>query len=226
MSDPRIAVITGYGPGLGAELATRLATDDYTVVGLSRTGREPEGGKGFACDMADPAAVQATLAEVKADWGAPRILVHNVGMLVMSPFEEIALETFEQAWRVNCFGGMAAAQALVGDMAARGDGVIVFSGATASVKGSANFSAFASAKFALRGLSQALARTYGPQGVHVVHTVLDGVIWGARAEKKFGMDKALCMDPSEIADVYMGLINQQPSAWTWEADLRPYSEKF
>jgi NAD(P)-dependent dehydrogenase (short-subunit alcohol dehydrogenase family) len=111
-------------------------------------------------------------------------------------------------------------------MAARKHGTVIFSGATAGMRGSANLSAFASAKFALRGLAQELAREFGPKGVHVAHVVIDGLIEGHKTDQRFGPSSTERMDAKEVAKAYLGLAAQNSSAWTQEMDLRPFAERF
>lgn len=225
-----VAVITGYGPGLGGALARRLAASGRQVVGLSRSGRAaPEAGEGvrsLSCDVTDAAAARGCFETIAAEMGPCEILVHNAAHLLIQPFEETAPDDFERLWRTAVLGLVHCGQIVLPQMAERSGGVVLVSGATASVKGGAKFSAFAASKFALRGLAQSLARHYGPRGVHVIHTLIDGVIWGERADKAFGMDPSACMDPDAIARTYMSLIEQPKSAWTHEADLRPFSESF
>ena len=164
------------------------------------------------------------------------MLVHNPQLLTIKPFEQTTIDEFEQTWRVTCLGAVTATQAVIPHMAARRQGMIILSGATAGLRGGANFSAFASAKFALRGLAQSLAREYGPKGVHVAHVVLDGLIDEPQTDQRFGsqatrsqdsrsQDSAR-MDPHAIAQAYLDLSTQPPSAWTQEMDLRPFSERF
>lgn len=228
--DAPVAVITGFGEGLGSVLAKQLLDAGYTVVGLSRFDRSSqEGNQGFyaqSCDVAKRESVAETFAQIRSDYGSPRILVHNAAMLHIGDFLETEPDDFEQAWRTACYGAMLCAREVLPDMLDAGTGTMIFTGATASVRGGANFSAFASAKFALRGLAHSLARAYGPRGIHVVHALIDGVIWGDRAENRFCMEREQCMEPSEIADTYMHLIGQRPSSWTLEIDLRPSLETF
>ena len=154
------------------------------------------------------------------------VLIHNPQLLTIKPFEQTTIEVFEQTWRVTCLGAVIAAQAVIPHMAARQQGMIILSGATAGLRGGANFSAFASAKFALRGLAQSLAREYGPKGVHVAHVVLDGLIDEPQTDQRFGAQTSGRMDPRAIAQAYLDLSTQPPSAWTHEMDLRPFSERF
>ncbi len=142
------------------------------------------------------------------------------------PFMKLTPAEFEKSWLSTCFGAMVAAQAALPGMLAQGGGTIIFTGATASVKGNPSFAAFASAKFALRGLAQSLAREFAPQGVHVVNTLIDGVIWGPQTQQRFTIARENCLEPEAIAKTYLQLIGQPPCAWTHELDLRPSSEKF
>lgn len=225
-----VAVITGFGPGLGQALARRLLDSGRPVVGLSRNGgaagETMEGARHLACDVTDADAVAGAFAQIGREIGPCEVLIHNAAHLLIQPFEETTPADFERLWRVAVLGLVHCAHAALPEMAARGGGTLVVSGATASVKGGAQFSAFAASKFAVRGLAQSLARHYGPLGVHVAHILIDGVIWGARADEVFGMDQSACLDPDAIAQSYMGLIEQPKSAWTHEIDLRPFSERF
>ena len=121
---------------------------------------------------------------------------------------------------------MVTAQAALPSMLSRGGGTIIFTGATASIKASAHFAAFAAAKFALRGLAQSLTREFGPHGVHVVHAIIDGIIWGPQSQQRFNVKRENCLEPEAIAKIYLQLIEQPSCAWTNEFDLRPSVEKF
>jgi NAD(P)-dependent dehydrogenase (short-subunit alcohol dehydrogenase family) len=227
-------LLTGAAPGLGAEIAETFARAGHDVVGLSRTLRSSEylahrveraGGKyvHLACDLTRPADVAAVCEPIA---GGIDVLVHNAHVLDIKPFEQTSIAAFEQAWRVICLGAVLPAQAVIPRMAARGRGTIILTGATAALRGAANFSAFASAKFALRGLAQSLAREYGPKGVHVAHVVLDGLIDEPQSDARFGSSPTCRMDAAAIARSYFDLSTQHPSAWTHEMDLRPFSERF
>jgi NAD(P)-dependent dehydrogenase (short-subunit alcohol dehydrogenase family) len=154
------------------------------------------------------------------------VMIHNAQLLMIKPFTEISADAFEQVWRVPCLGAMASAQAVLPHMASRKSGTVIFSGATAGLRGGASFSAFASAKFALRGLAQALAREFGPKGVHVAHVVIDGLIDAPQTDLRFGPAASGRMDSKSVAEAYVGLAAQHPSAWTQEMDLRPFAERF
>jgi len=227
-------LLTGAAEGLGAALAETFAGAGYDVLGLSRTDRasdrigrrvEQAGGRytHLVCDLTQPADVTAILRPF-----ADRIdvLIHNAHVLAIKPFAETTASEFEQAWRVACLGAMMSVQMVVSHMAARQQGTIILTGATAALRGASNFAAFAAAKFALRGLAQSLAREFGPKGVHVAHVVLDGLIDEPQTDRRFGSSPAGRMDPRSIARCYLDLTNQQRFAWTHEMDLRPFSEQF
>jgi NAD(P)-dependent dehydrogenase (short-subunit alcohol dehydrogenase family) len=230
----RMVLLTGVAEGFGAAIAATFAEAGHDVVGMSRTSRSSEhvtqrveqaGGSyiHLACDIARPADVTAALAPY-----ADRIdvLIHNAHLLAIKPFEATTADEFEQAWRVACLGAMISAQSVIPHMAARQQGTIILTGATAGVRGAANFAGFASAKFALRGLAQSLAREYGPKGVHVAHIVLDGLIDAPQTDQRFGPAPSGRMDALSIAQAYLALTTQPPSARTHEMDLRPFSERF
>ena len=229
-----LLLITGIAEGLGAEIAAAFARAGHDVIGLSRTDRcsaqvrravERHGGNylHLACDVTSPGEVAAAL---KPHAGRIDVLIHNAHALVIKPFEQTTAIEFEHAWRVACLGAMLSAQAVLPPMAGRGSGTVIFSGATAGIRGGANFAAFASAKFALRGLAQALAREFGPRGVHIAHLVLDGLIDEVQTEQRFGTSSSPRMSPQAIAKACLDLVTQHPSAWTHEMDLRPFSERF
>jgi NAD(P)-dependent dehydrogenase (short-subunit alcohol dehydrogenase family) len=229
-----LLLVTGIAEGLGAEIAKTFARAGHDIIGLSRTDRcsaqirqsvEQHDGcyVHIACDVTSPGKVAASLAPYAGRIG---VLVHNASVLLIKPFEKTTAIEFEHIWRVTCLGAMLSAQAVIPHMAARGKGTIIFTGATAGIRGSANFSAFASAKFALRGLAQSLAREFGPKGVHVAHLVLDGLIDQAQTDQRFGASPTGRMEPQAIAQVFLDLSTQHPSAWTHEMDLRPFSERF
>jgi NAD(P)-dependent dehydrogenase (short-subunit alcohol dehydrogenase family) len=228
-----LLLVTGIADGLGASIAEVFAAAGHDVLGLSRRDGPAQIGRtvgqhGAAythrrCDITDPAQVAAVLAP---DAERVAVFVHNAHALVTGPSETTALADFEHAWRVACFGAMAVARLVAPAMTRRGDGTIIFTGATASRRGAANFAAFASAKFALRGLAQSLARECGPKGVHVAHVVIDGLIDAPQTQARFGPARSTRIDPGSVARSYLALAQQHPSAWTHELDLRPHNETF
>jgi NAD(P)-dependent dehydrogenase (short-subunit alcohol dehydrogenase family) len=230
----RMLLLTGIAEGLGAAIAETFAAAGHDVIGLSRSTRSSEqmtrrveaaGGKyrHLACDITRTADVTAA---IKPHADRIDVLIHNPQLLTVKPFEQTTTDEFEQAWRVACLGAVIAAQAVIPHMAARQQGMIILTGATAGLRGGANFSAFASAKFALRGLALALSREYGPKGVHVAHVALDGLIDEPQTDARFGSQASGRMDPRSIAQTYLDLSTQPPSTWTHEMDLRPFSERF
>ncbi len=227
-------LLTGAAEGLGTSIAVTFAAAGYDVVGLARTERSSaqlsqrveQGGGAYThliCDVGQPIDVAAVLQP-----HAERIdvFVHNPHLLVRKPFEQTTADEFEQAWRVACLGAVTSAQLVLPHMVARGKGTIVLTGATAGLRGAAQFSAFASAKFALRGLAQSLAREFGPNGIHVAHVILDGLIDEPQTDRRFGPARSTRMNPDSVAAAYLGLASQHPSAWTQEMDLRPFAERF
>jgi NAD(P)-dependent dehydrogenase (short-subunit alcohol dehydrogenase family) len=234
MAGRRTLLITGVAEGLGADIAETFAQAGHDVIGLSRSMKSTEhvtrrveqsGGRyiHLACDITRAADATAAINPY-----ADRIdvLIHNPHLLTIKPFEQTTADEFEQAWRVACLGAVISAQAVVPHMAARQQGTIIFTGATAGIRGAANFSAFASAKFAARGLAQSLAREYSPKGVHVAHVVLDGLIDAPQTDQRLGPHASVRMDSRAIAQAYLDLATQPPSTWTHEMDLRPFSERF
>jgi NAD(P)-dependent dehydrogenase (short-subunit alcohol dehydrogenase family) len=228
-----VLVLAGAADGLGARIAGSFAQAGHDVVGISRSDRSAprlsrevrEGGGAYThavCDITQPDQVAAALRP-----HAERIavLVYNAAALVIKPFAETTPAEFEHAWRVASLGAFVTSQIVLPHMVVRGAGALIFSGATASLRGGAKFAAFASAKFALRGLAQALSREFGPQGIHVAHIVLDGLIDAAQTNERFGPGFNR-MNPDALARAYLYLATQHPSAWTHELDLRPSAERY
>lgn len=215
----QLALIAGSGGVLGRALRQELSST-HRVIGLRRSVADAELER--RCDLSDPAAVRAALEPIGADVD---LLIYNAARLVRGPFLELPAADFEAAWRVSLLGAVACAQAVLPGMLARGRGVILISGATGSTRGSAGFSAFAAAKFALRGLAQSLARELQPEGVHVVHVVLDGLLGGSDSVGLFGGSPERTLDPSAVAKAYRWLAEQPRNAWTHEIDLRHWEGK-
>ncbi|HKJ21709.1 MAG TPA: SDR family NAD(P)-dependent oxidoreductase [Gammaproteobacteria bacterium] len=238
MSEQKVAVVLGVGPGLGRAVARRFAAGGY-AVGLMARGedklepvqREIEGGGGKAvsipCDVTDPASVAAGFEQLRRALGDPHVYIHNAGAFHMGRLLEVSPEQFEQCWKANCYGGFLGAQQALPAMLTRGAGTVILTGATAALRGAAGFSCLAVGKFGLRAVAQCLAREYGPQGIHVAHVVLDGQIDTPKLRRR-DPDRAreTLLDPQAIAETYWQLHAQAPSAWTLELDLRPAVEKF
>ncbi|WP_300019853.1 SDR family NAD(P)-dependent oxidoreductase [uncultured Roseobacter sp.] len=224
--DNPLALVAGAGAGLGQSLLARFAAAGLTPVGLGRSCPAAPVGIFHTLDLADERAVPDTIAEIIADHGPPKIVVHNTAELVISPFSDTTLQDYQKTWASMVQTAVLLAQATLQPMVRAGGGSFIVSGATASLCGCAKFSAFASAKFALRGLTQSLAREYQPAGIHVCHVILDGIIDSARSRDRHGLDPARMIDPADIAEAYWQLARQPRSTWTQELDLRPASEGF
>ena len=231
----RTAIVAGFGAGLGSELCQQLAKAGYRVAGLSRsdTGTqamlESLGSDSFLpvnCDITDASQVDAAISKVEDKFGSATVYVHVAARLHMQAFLQTQPAEFESLWRTMCLGAVHGAQRVLPSMLAAKSGTLLFIGATASIKAGANFSAFSSAKFALRGLSQSLARELGSQGIHVAHLVIDGVMWGERARDSFAMTEDQCLNPGAVAQTCLHLIEQEQSSWTHELDIRPNVESF
>ncbi|MEM6490292.1 MAG: SDR family NAD(P)-dependent oxidoreductase [Pseudomonadota bacterium] len=218
-------LIAGYGPGLGRALAHAFGVGGRPVIGLRRTPDPADPTPQIAVDLADGEAVDAAVATIADSHGRIGVAIHNPGAFLRAPLAETDPTAFEAVWRATTLSALHLGRAVLPAMAQAGGGAFLVSGATASLRGGAHFAAFASAKFALRGLVQAFAREWQPQGVHVAHVLIDGVIWSHRAES-WGMEEAACMAATDIAAAYVALADQPPSAWTHELDLRPFNEKF
>ena len=233
MTSP-VCVITGVGPGNGAAFSRRFSEAGYRVAMLARSAerlRELEAtipnSKGYTVDVADADSVAQGFARIRADLGPVAVLVHNAGSGLFGDFLSITAERLEDAWRVNTLGLFLCGQAVVPDMLKASSGAIIVIGATASVRGGANFAAFAAAKAAQRSLAQSMARSLGPQGIHVALVIVDGVIDipNTRAMLPDRPDD-LFLRPDAIAATVLHLVQQDRSAWTFELDVRPYKEKW
>ena len=231
----KVAIVAGVGFGLGEALCQRLINEGYRVAGLSRStevGNElvnrfgKEAFLPLQCDLTDPHSVNIAISTVEEQLGTTSVYIHNAAYLHMGEFLETSAEDFESLWKVTCLGAVHGIQRVLPNMLEQKRGTILVTGATASIKAGSGFSAFSSAKFALRGLTQSLAREYSPQGIHIAHVLLDGLIWGAQSRNKFSAKEEDCLLPEAIADSYFHLIQQHRSSWTQELDLRPDCETF
>lgn len=221
-------LIAGGGGALGTALTREFADAGYAVSALSRGGQAPIAHarvQGIACDLIDEGSVRAACARA-AEVARVDVLIYNAAHWVMAPFLELRAGDFEAAWRASVGGAVACAQAVLPNMLEAGGGAMIFSGATAALRGGARFAAFASAKFALRGLAQSLAREFQPRGIHVAHVVLDGLLRDSASATRFTAPAERTMDPAEVARVYRQLVEQPRSTWTQELDLRPQTETF
>ena len=226
----RRALIVGAGTGLSAALARALAADGVRVELAARRVDKlaalcaQTGAQAHACDATDPHAVAALFRTLDAD-GAPAIVIYNASARARGAFESLAAADVRHAIDVSAFGGFLVAQEAVKRMLPAQAGTLLFTGASASLKGFPRSAAFAMGKFALRGLAQSLARELGPKGIHVAHVVIDGGIRSEARPSDPGTPDAL-LDPDAIAASYMTLIGQPRNAWTFELELRPWVETF
>ncbi len=238
MADREIALIAGVGPALGASLGRVFGAEGMGVALAARDKDnlapfvEEIGGLGgearaYGCDVAEQGEVDSLFERVGKDLGEPDIVVFNAGTFIFKGILETEADEFESCWRIGCLGGFHVGQAAARVMAPRGSGTILFTGATASLRGGARFHNLAVPKFGLRALAQSMARELGAQGVHVAHVIIDGQIlserWADVAKEK--PDDGL-LAPDAIAQNYLNLHRQHRSAWTHEIDLRPWSERF
>jgi NAD(P)-dependent dehydrogenase (short-subunit alcohol dehydrogenase family) len=237
MEDKRVATIIGVGPGLGAALARRFASQ-YSVALVARDEEKlagfaseisAAGGRSLtvAADMSKEQEVSRAFERIRGELGDTEILIYNAAMRPFGTLMETKPSTFENTWRVGAFGAFLAAQQVVPAMLHKQQGVILFTGATAGVKPFATSAAFGPAKFAMRGLAQVMARDLGPKGIHVAWINIDGAIDTPFIRRRFPQIRDEDMlKPSAIADTYWHLAHQHPSAWTLDIDVRPFKEKF
>jgi short-subunit dehydrogenase len=224
------ALIVGAGSGLSAALARAFAKAGMAVALAARSTdklaalAKETGAKTYACDASDGAQVDKLFAALDGA-GAPDVVVYNASYRTRGPFTELVAAEVEKAIAVSAFGAFLVAQAAAKHMVPKGHGAILFTGASASVKGYAQSAPFAMAKFALRGLAQSMARELSPQGIHVAHFVIDGGIASARRVAPASSPDSL-LDPDAIAATYLSVLQQPRSAWTHEVELRPWVEKF
>jgi NAD(P)-dependent dehydrogenase (short-subunit alcohol dehydrogenase family) len=225
------ALIVGAGTGLSASIARLFANEGLSIVLAARDIAKLEplcqqtGAQSIACDATRPADVSHLFDETERRIGSPDVVVYNASARVRGPISALDPLDVERSISVSAFGAFLVAQAAAKRMLPQGRGAIMFTGASASVKGYAESAPFAMGKFALRGLAQSLARELSPKGIHVVHFVIDGGIRSATRPVPPDRPDSL-LDPDAIAANYLHILKQPRSAWTWEVELRPWIEKF
>ena len=225
------ALIVGAGSGLSAALARLFSREGMKVALASRTPGKlaalcaETGARAFACDAVRQDQVRRLFSEVEGTLGEPDVVVYNASARARGPLVELDPAEVERALAVTAFGGFLVAQEAARRMLAKKRGAILFTGASASVKGYPQSAPFAMGKFALRGLAQSMARELAPQGIHVAHFVIDGGIARPGRPAPSDVPDAL-LDPDAIAANYLHVLRQPRSAWTWEIELRPWVEKF
>lgn len=236
----KAAIVIGAGDATGGAIARRFAREGYTACVCRRNGDqlaplveqiEAEGGKAvaFGVDARDEDQVANFFKTVENDVGPVDVMVFNIGANVNFPITETTSRVYRKVWEMAAFSGFLTGREAARYMSPRGEGTIIFTGATASVRGGKGFSAFAGAKFALRALAQSMARELGPQGIHVAHSIIDGAIDTAWIRENFPDRAALddqggILKPDHIADAYWQIHMQPRTAWTHELDLRPWME--
>jgi NAD(P)-dependent dehydrogenase (short-subunit alcohol dehydrogenase family) len=227
------ALIVGAGSGLSASLARLFAREGMRVALAARNTAKlaalakETGAVAIACDAGVAGQVEAMFDELQAKWAVPDIVVYNAGYRTRGPLVSLDPKEVERTLMISAYGGFLVAQSAAKRMLPRAAGSILFTGASASVKGYAESAPFAMGKFALRGLAQSMARELAPKGIHVAHFVIDGGIAqgpGDTRAKERGADGMLL--PDEIAKNYLHVHRQHRSAWTWEIELRPWVERF
>ncbi len=237
-----VCLVVGAGDATGGAIARRFAREGFTTCVTRRSAEklsplvaqiDAAGGKAhaFGSDARKEEEVVALVERIESTLGAIEVLVFNIGANAASSILDETARKYFKIWEMGCFAGFLNGREVAKRMVARGRGTILFTGATASMRGSANFSAFAGAKHALRALAQSMARELGPGGIHVAHTIIDGAIDTAFIRDLFPERYALktqdgILNPDHIADAYWMLHTQPRDAWTHELDLRPYMEKF
>ena len=244
MAKPAACLIVGVGDGLGSAIARAFAAEGLTVC-MTRRERhldqlqaladeiKADGGQAhaFGVDARSEDEMTTLFEKIEADIGPLEVVVFNIGANVRFPIAETTSRVFTKVWEMACFSGFLAGREAARAMTPRGRGTILFTGATASVRGRDGFSAFAAAKAGLRALAQSMARELGPNGIHVAHVVVDGAIDGVfirgnRDDVDALLDEDRILRPEDIARNYVWLHRQPRSAWTHELDLRPWSESW
>jgi NAD(P)-dependent dehydrogenase (short-subunit alcohol dehydrogenase family) len=230
--DYRNALIVGAGDGLSASIAKAFASAGMKIALAARNVDKLQalkteiGAVAHPCDVSRPEQVDALFAAMAASFGGPpEVVVYNPSARLRGSITELDRDAVANALTVTAYGGFLVAQAAAKSMVPREHGAILFTGASASVKGYANSAPFAMGKFALRGLAQSVARELQPRGIHVAHFVIDGAIRNpGRSEPADAPDSML--DPDAIARAYLHVLQQDRSAWSWEVELRPWVERF
>ena len=242
MSERKAALVIGAGDATGGAIAKRFAREGYAtcitrrsidklqplVQEIKQAGGETHP---YACDARSEEETIDLFAHVEREVAPIEVAVFNIGANVFFPITETTARVYRKVWEMAAFAGFLAGREAAKVMTPRGHGTIIFTGATASLRGGAGFSAFSGAKFALRALAQSMARELGPKGIHVAHSIIDGAIdtqWIAEnfPDRYALKDEDGILNPDHIAEAYWYLHNQPRDAWTHELDLRPWMEKF
>jgi len=242
MTDRKVALVIGAGDATGGAIARRFAREGFTACVTRRNAEklaplvariEAEGGRAraFGSDARKEEQMVALIETIEREEGAIEVAAFNIGGNVRFPIREMTARVYFKVWEMCAFAGFLMGREVAKAMVPRGRGTILFTGATASVRGGAGFAAFAGGKHALRALSQSMARELGPAGIHVAHVVIDGAIDTEFIRANFPERAALkerdgILNPDAIAEAYWQLHRQERSAWTHEMDLRPWIERW
>lgn len=239
----QVAIIGGIGTAskFSEALLKELVAEDYHVVGIARSSNEKaelvsefqnaqhsngQNSEIVIGDLNDSQFIKSAIDRLEKEIGPIAVYIHNPAQLVLKSFLECTIEEFESSWAAMVKTAVTVCKTLIPHMVKQKSGTIIFTGATASLKGNAKSAPFSSAKFALRSLSQSLAREFGPSGIHIAHVIIDGIIEGKRAQGQFNLPLEKCINSTALAAQYVNLIKQDISCWTQELDLRPHSEVF
>ena len=231
---PRVCAVVGIGPGNGEALARRFSADGYAVALMARRSELTSKlavalppAKAYVCDVAEPKSVSAAFAETRADLGEVDVLVFNAGSGPWGSIDDVSAEDFERSWRVNTLGLFLCAKEVIPAMRAKGEGAVVVVGATASRRGAAGAAAFGPAKMAQKGLAESMARHLGPAGIHVALIVVDGIVRTPTTKARFpDRPEDAFIAPAAVADIAANLVGQDRSAWSFEVEARPYTERW
>jgi NAD(P)-dependent dehydrogenase (short-subunit alcohol dehydrogenase family) len=240
-----VALLVGAGDAIGAAVARRFAAGGYSVCVARRSAEKSQslvqeivssGGVAHAVstDVRNEEAVQALFAQAEAELGPVEVCLFNAGANVKSPLIDTSARLFFKAWELACYAGFLTGREAARYMVPRGRGTILFTGATASVRGGSGFAAFAAAKFGLRAVAQAMARELAPKNIHVAHLIVDGAIDSEAIHTRLSAPTGVMPDLApdsliqtrSVAEAYWALHNQSRDGWTHELDLRPYSERW
>ena len=244
MSNP-VCLVVGAGDYIGAAIARRFAAGGYTICLGRRNGDKSAGlakeiteagGEAYAytLDAREETQIEERFAAIESDIGPMEVVISNPGGNVNFPIRDTTHRVFYKVWLMACLTGFLTGREAAKYMVPRGKGSIFFTGATASLRGGSGFAAFASAKFALRGLAQSMARELGPEGIHVAHLIIDAGVDTAFVKERYrdrgidpdGLPLHTLMNPESVGEAYWTLHNQTPDAWSHEIDLRPFREKW
>lgn len=232
MAKPTCVVI-GVGPGNGAAFARKFSGEGYQVALLARSKSyldklqaELDDAQSYACDVTKPDQISDVFSRIQSEMGPIETLIYNAGSGHSCTIESLDIYEFESDWKINSLGCAFSSQLVATEMIKRSKGNIIIVGATASLRGGANFTSFASAKAAQRSLAQSMARYLWPKGIHVAYLIIDGPVGGSHALDGSARDDRAFLKPSDIADSTFFLTTQAESAWTFELDLRPHVEKW